>query len=1201
MRLKKLSLSGFKSFPNRTVIEFVSGISAVVGPNGCGKSNIADAVRWALGEQSPAKIRAKSMDDVLFRGGDGRQAAFSEVSLILDNNAGMAPPELAELPEIEVKRILYRSGDTKYQLNGKNCRLKDVHYLFMDTGAGTRAYSIIDQGQIGQYVEMSAAQRRLIVEEAAGISRFKARREDARRRMRLTKENLARLDDLLLEIGKQKKSLERQAAKARRFKEMRQRLEYSESLVFRKKWDESRNKLLLLRNKDNELKRMIISINSSNSAERMRLEAAVIEESDAADSLSSVESAVSQSEDRLKVFKNEYDKLEKKRILSESRLQEFRARGSDLEERIRDIKARKDVALNEVDELSKKLQEIEKEVRFARQGVKEVKGYVDNLRAEVESVKGEIVDVAASLARHRSEKNNLEERINRLSKKIKAGEDEREGVDDRITILREEEVELQTDLAMAGDVLEKLETEVLGLEEGINRSAELLDAARKNRSEVEASKVNVEARLSALQSIENSDQLRSEKAMKILKNRGYLCGILSDFIDVDLGAEKIFEGLFGPFLDALIIPNIPEAVEGVIDVSVNRRIAVLKADCKMECRGMEAAERPCKGQENWEKGSDSASLFSKIKVSSSISNSVKRFISKTAVCSDLLTGLSMVGADDFSLPYFTVTEQGDLINFWGGFVTGSSGKGSGGVLVRRGEIKRLTMELKKTEERLLSVRRDEEDLDSKLALLKTSLSTAVNSRKVCNEKVKKIQKSIDRIEPEIDSLDSRKSLLDFEISDWKDELDGATDGLKKSVSSLADAESRDREIHASLQGRKQALKVQEKTLGARHGKLRELETEAAVCSNSLSERKKEIDRINKSLSLLENEILSREEGEVKLVSNLEMVIEELRLAGAKVEAQKKAYGDATDKAKEKKYTLERHRSRVASIRDKTVSIVEELRGKERKKHALELEISEQENSATLLSRALFEKYRKDIDEIQIPQEFSGDIDLTDIEKEISLLADKIEKIGPVNLAAVDEFREASERLSYLEDQKRDLLDSMADLEQAIERISAKCNNRFSKSLKEINQSLGRTFPLLFEGGSAILELEKDKKNLEEESGNEPGERDLGIDFLVQIPGKKIQHLNLLSGGEKTMAAIALIFALYFIRPSPFCLLDEVDAPLDEANTLRFNRLLEEISDISQVILITHNQKVMEIADTLYGVTMEQKGVSKLVSVDMAHK
>ena len=1207
MRLKKLVISGFKSFPSRTRIHFVPGVSAIVGPNGCGKSNIADAIRWVLGEQSPGRIRARHMDDLIYRGSDGRKAAFAEVSLLLENDAGMAPPELAELPEIEVKRMIYRSGDTRYLLNGKNCRLKDIHYLFMDTGAGARAYSIIDQGQIGRYVEMGGDERRHMVEEAAGVSRFKARRDDARRRMARAEENLERLDDLILELEKQKRSLARQAAKARRFRKLRRKREELEVALFKKRWDACLSALGGLREMYVKEAVHITALKASRAAEDMRLNMAELDEAEAAEGVMKAVSLFDHVEKRLNAFKQEHEEGERQRISAETRIEEFRERVRDAEKRVGEVRERRKEVSSGIEDLEKGYAEINREISVAGQEVSVLRVHVKELREEVEDIKGRVVSAASELARCRSEKKGLEDRMARLESRSRRGREELERLDIRVGEMEREKGDLEERAGVMKEELGAMEKGEQALLSEIAGLSAALEKLGRKRSGVEAERVRVSTRLSALVEVERKGVGVPGEVRKILNGREDVCGLLTDFIEVDPGYERAFEALLGHFINALIIPGGHEGLLAFTKLHEGEGLSVIPARCSGDCAGdsrvppVKERQTPCSRFVCPDMTGPGEGLSGRIRVSVVIEDALT-FLAQVSLCQDMEAALSFFpNTPDGCRPVNqVVTEQGDLLAWWGGVVMGRSRKkGVGGVLERANEIKRLGLELESHETRVGELLFKEKGIDERLRGLKENLKGLFGRKKDKEKSYEGLVKRLAAVKPELEGLQSRRSLMEYEVAELEREREELKRALTAASSALESAEAGERGVKALLLDRQDHLKRQEKVLGAGRGKLNRLKTDAAVCKSSLEDHRRELERIEKALKGLEEDISSREVMEKELLLRLEEAVSVVGLAAAKVEAQEVALKMARNLAGERKKAGDRARERVVSVKERISTLGVRMRQHEKEAHRLELEISKLEKDARFLSRGLFERYRKDIREVSLSPDLEAAFDEERVIKEIEGLSGAIEKTGPVNLAAEGEFDEVAGRLSFLGEQKADLLASISDLREAIDRLGNQSSRRFSKALGEINESLARVFPLLFEGGSARLELERNREvAAEEDEGQDAAEREAGVDFLIQLPGKKIQNLNLLSGGEKTMAAIALIFAMYFIKPSPFCLLDEVDAPLDEANTVRFSRLIEEVAEISQVILITHNHVVMEMADTLYGVTMEKKGVSRLVAVNL---
>ncbi len=1193
MRLKRLNLFGFKSFPNRTRIDFSSGVCAIVGPNGCGKSNVVDAIRWVLGEQSAKMLRARSMDDVIFSGSNGRSVNFAEVSLVLENKAGMAPPEFENLPEIEIKRMVSRKGDTRYLINGKNCRLKDIHYLLMDTGAGTRAYSIVDQGQVGQFVEMSPQERRHIIEEVAGISRYKARRIEAERRMADTSRNLERLNDLITEVDRQLRSASRQAKKTQRYLALRKEEESFDKALLKYAWDEQ---VELVKQLEADMETARGRLEAANArlatlrAEKEAVNAGLLEKEDA---LKKIKSGLSGAEKLLENLRRERAEAEKRHYQTTLRLQSVEKNSRESEKRVRGTERRYREVLEILEKLHKEQERLTEEERIAAGYVEDARLHVEQVRSELEEVKVQLVDAAAEQARLDSERRNLRERAARLEKRIQKGESEQQAISDKLDAMNREHGSMAAEAEGLEQKLSALKQKMADAERELKETTQEFLKEQEKARDTEARLVGINTRLDALKAVDAAGEGIPPEVRALLEDEKGVLGMLADFIDVERGWEQVFETAFGPRLHALVVDS-REACERIAasfrkDASGTLYMLVLpENDSQERTSPSEETFVPLAGEDE---GLADDGLAAHIRADVHVVPVLKKFLSGVFRVESIQEGLNRIetGAIDQSGTgaRVMVTANGATVTEWMEISIQGKGAESSGLLVRKAMIRELQEESAEVSSRLEAIRMRRDSLRQAEAEKKKIAADLRKEVDFTKAALSKLQRNIESLRLKIESAASRLEVMEFELSEARDELIGVELDLQERETALEQCSIRHDELSASLKGREGALSQQEGVLERRKQKQQELRIELARIESNIREREKEKKNLErrkermvrdsvdfatekKRLSIL----LSEQEGQVASVT-------------ARVEAQEAAVSDARRRVQE----LEKARDAVLqelSACDARITSQEKIvREAEKQVHTLDVEFSKSRQALEYIGQSALERHQVSAAAIQGVEDILEQMDVDNIKERLEKVRARINKIGAVNLGALDEYNELKGRWEFLEEQKQDLEKSMADLRRAIDKINRTCRSRFREALEAVNNSLNQVFPLLFDGGSASLQIDSGTDVLE-----------AGVDYMVNLPGKRIQHLNLLSGGEKTMAAMALLFAVYFIKPSPFCLLDEVDAPLDEANTDRFNKLIKKIAKESQVVIITHNQRVMDTADVLYGVTMEDRGVSKVVSVNL---
>ena len=1208
MRLKKLTLFGFKSFPNRTKIEFSRGICAIVGPNGCGKSNVVDAIRWVLGEQSARMLRARTMDDVIFSGSNGRKVSFAEVSLVLENREGMAPPEFENLPEIEIRRMVSRSGDTRYLLNGRNCRLKDIHYLLMDTGAGTRAYSIVDQGQVGQFVEMSPRERRHIIEEVAGISRYKARRVEAERRMADTERNLERLNDLMSEVDRQLKSASRQARKTERYLELRKEEETLDRALLRFAWDEQKERLEALEadmERASEAHAVEEAGFSSLRDRREEIRARLLETED---NLKRLRTGLSGAEELL-------ERLRAEKAAAEKELYGIRLKLKSVEENERESTRRAaEIArkLEEVESALGKLRRQEKELKREEEAaegqVQDALVHVGKVRSELEDVKIRLVDAAAEQARLDSDRRSLEERRQRLELRIERREQEQEALREKVASLEVARKEAEARLGKFRDKYTSVTARAEALRDELSSLSVELERAGKHGREVESRLAASSARLNALKDVDAAGEGIPPEVMRMVREEPGVKGLLADFIEVEPGWELLFETVLGARLHTVIVQDrntCARIAESFRKKSASMLNMLVVPDRSGEEPGAPLAAdadamiflEPCTGSCTAAVTPDISGLeplWRHARAAPSVASAVSAFIHGAVRAESLEAALefwdqngSARNPGETPCRPLLVTPQGDTIG--PGLEVGVRGGGdsASGILVRKAMIRKLEEETSATEAELESINRRRDALAEAESRIRKQAAGLEEEARGIEKSLAALTRELESITVKLESSGSRLKVMELEAREAAEELLDVECALEERETALEECTKRNQELSASLKGREGALKQQEGVLERRRRHHQELKIRLARLESSIREHQKEKQRLGTRRERMGRESRNFAVEKKRLEQELEGLEARLGTLDAKASAQERAVHEARARVRELEQQRDAVLQEAATIEDRITATARLVRAAEKRLHALEVELSETRQGLRFIRQSALERHNISPAAITGVEYILKSMQVEEIKEKLDALRSRIGRMGAVNLQAIDEYNELKERWEFLHSQKQDLESSMADLRQAMDKINRTCRKRFREAMDAVNRSLDEVFPLLFDGGSGRLRLEGAQDVLE-----------AGVDYMVNLPGKKIQHLNLLSGGEKTMAAMALLFAVYFIKPSPFCLLDEVDAPLDEANTVRFNRLIRKIAARSQVVIITHNQRVMDCADTLYGVTMEDKGVSKVVSVNL---
>lgn len=1180
MYLKSLEIQGFKSFPDKTVLQFGSGITGVVGPNGSGKSNISDAVRWVLGEQSTKSLRGSKMEDVIFSGTGARKAqGFAEVTLKLDNADGLlSNPE----KEVTVTRRYYRSGESAYLINGKTARLRDVNELFMDTGLGRDGYSLVGQGRIEEMVSAKSENRREMFEEAAGISHYRYRRNDANKRLAQTEENLVRLRDIVSELKSRVGPLEKQSIKAQEFLKLSaERKELEIGLWLRtletsaEKIREQVNKLsvvkaqydqtgLDLQNLNAEIENAGESIREINvHIENIRLENAGLEEQAAAlDADAAVyDNSVQHNEETAA-------RIEKDILMQEGALRQTETDKTAIFGRIAELDALIKEAEEKLSALTGKLTSLKSRDEAYSEEYNTKNEALAAVAAEISRVE---IDSSASAS-------FMEEIKNRVGD-IDAGIEKRRETDKELSRRREREIKQR-------DAVSEELTSLMNMRSGFAlklKSAETkLEDKKAEYEKKRMDLMSLQSRLKFLQDTEKNMEGYggSVKAVMREKNHGALKGIrgtVFQLIRVEEAYATAIETALGGAVQNIVTETENDAKKGInfLKNSNAGRATFLPMNA-------------VKGRTLEEKGL--TDRFGFVGIASDLceyereyDNIITSLLGRVAVCEDLDAAVNIAKA--YHYRFKIVTLDGQVINA-GGSMTGGSKINSAGFFTRRAEMERLEKE--------------GESLNRTLELTAGDLKLATESLSRQRAETEGVNADILRRSEEKSALESALSITHSLISENNNSLleltkekEGATQRLKHFSEIVSLAEER----LSVLSGEKERLEEALKVLSGGHDDLlsdREKINEemgqvnitaVALLSEKQNKnqqladfdrRREEINRreaqLKEELSQLKNkntELVTRSAETKKKAAALREKINEnngrTRNLIEKREHAEKISGDGRLKEKQKNEEREKLSGELVRL--------------EERKNALQ---KEQEDT----ERKLYEEYnltRREAAEIAPPIENAGAA-----HKRLSELKAAIKALGNVNVAAIDEYKEVSARYEFLSSQVEDVEKSKKELTKMIEELTSKMAELFRERFNAINGYFKTTFTELFGGGEAELVLEDENDILE-----------CGIAIKAQPPGKNVKNLSLLSGGEKGLTAVALLFAILKVRPAPFCIFDEVEAALDDVNVVRYAQYVRMMTDNIQFILITHRRGTMEEADILYGVTMQEHGVSKLLELKTA--
>jgi chromosome segregation protein len=1174
LRIRSLEIAGFKSFPEPVQLVFPEGICAIVGPNGCGKSNVVDAIRWVMGEQNARHLRGRTVEEMIFAGAESKApVGMAEVILTLDNSDGTAPGEYAAFSEIQISRRVYRGGESEYRINKVPCRLRDIVDFFLDTGVGTRGYTIVEQGHISEIVSSRPQDRRFIIEEAAGIGKYRQRRRETERKLEATEQNLVRVSDILGELRRQIGMLERQSRKARRYRELSAEVRDLDLSLAREDFDqqetrleEARAALESLRTQSGEAEAAVARAEEGIVAareERLRLER---EMQQAGDRLHELRSEIQSLEGRIQYETREREALTALAGRRDAEIQELETQAG--QSRSEEASTRR-----ERSELDLRLEHEEGDVAQQKQEVERLSAGLAELQGRREALGRRILGLSTEAASVESRMHSMGERQRELERILRGHEEALEAGNVQLEATRREEGTLQARLAELLAEREALGRHLAGL---LGQKEQSGEERTRVETELEAVRESQQRLAARLESLEEAEREALEGTTRVLDQlddaaRQRVRGMLAEVLEVRDGFERAVEAALGSRLQALLV-NSPDEALTLVDqlrASGAGRATVLTlsaGDAEPE-GGFVPMGRP---------------LLEVVDAKPPYRDLLARVFSEIYLVENLSQVVQRYGVA--RPPAMFVTADGEILDR-GGALTGGT-RAAPGVVSRATEIR--------------SARAELERLESERTRLETG-RRAVVEREI-------------GLERDVENTRSRYHSAELAVLQHEKDLERARERKKAAADSLGgslggkaevldEIERVEGEIGV-LRGRGDDL-VQERT---------EVERDVQGVATEIDERARNVERVEKGLVQRQMELASLRERRDQLESVHERVRtalretedwirrrqEEVRAARERVQAFETGTAEATSQLQrsiddEERQRLQQEETRGAfETSDRALEQVEQdLRRGTREREGLSEQITQAELRAQEVriegertTERVRERYGVDLRTYEVPAE-QGAIAQEDRRTQLDELRRRLEALGPVHHGAIEEYEEVSERFRYLTEQKADIEASIERLRNAIARINRTSRARFRETFEAVDREFRKTFPRLFRGGRAHLSLTEGEDVLE-----------AGIEITASPPGKKLQNLNLLSGGEKSLTALALLFAVFTVKPSPFFFLDEVDAALDDANVGRFNDLMREMAKKSQFLLITHNKGTIEVADTLYGVTMENSGVSKLVTVDL---
>ena len=1187
MQLKTLEMIGFKSFCDKTTVTFQPGVTAVVGPNGCGKSNISDAIRWVLGEQSAKHLRGDKMEDVIFNGSESRKPlGMAEVTLRLTNIGGSLSSEFGQYSEIEITRRLYRSGESEYLINKIPCRLKDIRDLMMDAGVGAKIHAIIEQEKVDHILSSKPQDRRFLFEEVAGVMKYKARRQEALSKLESTQQNQLRVNDIITEVKRQVNSLDRQAKKAERFQKLRAemkdldlRLASVDYTNLGIEWTSSSEVFKKLEDEITELHRSLGRIESTIEETRADALSAEHELSTLQHKIHETETALSRAEHRVEMSKSQIASLseQRSRDLADreylkqetTRVTEQKA-GHEEESRLLITSiTEKNAVLSDrsadLDALSRALREKELSLEETRTGILNAMTAQAAEKGKISNLQSRISQIDEQDARAMTEKQDMERKLQEFTSLLAVKERELAEIAERKNAAQEERVQV-------AERLEKALAKKKSLENDIHKTRNLL-AGQNSRLR---SLIELEQSLEGYQKgVRTVMSARKEASAE--EHLGTIHGLVADMIETEPQYEVAIEAVLGDRLQYVVVGSQHDSLKA---------IDYLKTRSGGRSTFVPRTPREVKSEPFVKNGHPGVigSALNIVRYQDSYSNVAHYLLGDVVVVDTMDTALYLWQKNGFNKT--VVTLSGEIVDPWGAVTGGAVEAVGAGMLTKRREIKDLehevadlTVAIAKLEAELTSVDAAVESdtkIETELAHQIHRMEIEfVNGGKDCDTVRDEIGRAGERIRT-LDAEAGERSALRQELNAG---IKNATDVLQGLETGHTNAQASSETLQAELSRKKEELEssraviteikmeitaLQEKQAAAARNVDALIRTETEL-SERLAKREAEITGIVSKLAELESAIA---DAETEIKDHIEILDAERRVLVSKQEAHSV-----------KAQVLQTAEEQARVVRHDIETAQKQLSANEVRRTELRMKIEHLKDTMWTTYHAELETVVQELGQFEINTE--------DSKVRLDELRQKIDQMGPINVDALQEYNELKERYDLLSSQQNDINESINNLKATIAKLDGETKELFIEAFNAIQEKFKEVFALLFGGGRAELVL-LDESNILES----------GIEIIAQPGGKKFQSITLLSGGERALTAIALLFAAFLVKPSPFCMLDEVDAPLDEANVTRFTRLIREMSNHSQFITITHNKRTMEMADALYGITMEEPGCSRVVSVKL---
>jgi len=1175
MILSKIALHGFKSFAKKAELLFDGRITAVVGPNGCGKTNIVDAIRWGLGEQKPSVLRTDRMENVIFGGArSSKPLGMAEVSIFFDNSHHVLP---IDYTEVGVTRRLYRSGESEYLLNKSPVRLKDINDLFMDTGIGADAYSVMELKMVEDILSDKAEDRRKLLEEAAGVTKYKHRLRAAIRKLDATRNDLLRVNDIIREVERKVSSLKRQVQRAKQYQILQERIKELELKIGKQIYTQLWKQMQPLKNERISLQKQKEGRTTTITTEEAGLESLQLRLVEQEKALGQVREQLSRVVER--IHQREGDiRVGRERIVSlKERIVRYGKEVEALKKRLQELKAHLDVSHREREALQVKITSTGRIFNNKKRELEVFQQGLNLKRLDLNKTKKEIIDCLEKI-------NHLSGEETALRAKVDSNQGRLGRLNEEDAAFREAQKRVQSTLQELDGTFHQLRSERDALRKNQSR---LLDEEEKIRKALEKARGQwyrdqgetnlLQGRLAFLKNVIENQEGISDGAKKLIQDKVQgLLGVLAEQLETPAEYRDAIEVGLGEAARYLLVDNASHAF-AALQYLQNRgggNVALVCLDRVGKKPSFDSRpELPkVEGVLGW--------ADDLVKCKDRLRSIVAHLLGDLLIVNDLDTARKAV-VDFAGSGIRAATLHGELVTAWGVIQTVTIPQMGGGMVGRLQRIKELERQLHLLQEKMSEAERNLRESEEKQEAVLKKKAELEKNLATSEEKIGDAEKKQARVQFEGESaekglrlnVEERQKLLE-EIEKGRDSLENVRPQIEALLEKREHIEELSNQIQTSVDRLEEEEKDKEEevhrlnlSLVRLNGEARNLDYDIEHSRGLIQEIESTIGQRSQEIGKAEEDIIHYEEETGK---NENALIEDF--------SEKEVF----EKQIEKEETDYQAIKNELQVREKEVRQVRRDRDEASERiHNLEMTIAELEHQATSLKERLWQSYETDLEKLPDQEE----IDLSEAEKDLDTLKRRMKALGPVNLIALKEFEAEKERLDFLNQQREDLLSAEETLKETIQRINQTARQRFGEVFRVVRANFKETFQRFFQGGEADLRLPENEDPLEAQ-----------IEITARPAGKHFRDLSLLSGGERALTAISLLFALYLVKPSPFCILDEIDAPLDDANVERFTRVLSEYAEKTQFIIVTHNKMTMRAAQILYGVTMEEEGVSKLVSV-----